>query len=117
MRLAGLRGQPSLNGKEGILGPFDVPSGRWVFRDGPTCLRIKAECLEIIGKRPKTRLASEFFDRAREFQYEDLYRNDFVFNRMYDMAAADGQPGVGAFFDQVLADETVFTTIYCRLAG
>ena len=105
VRLVGLRAQADMNGKEGRLGSHDMASRRWMFCDRRTRIRVKAAGLEVIGDWPKASLSAAFHDKAREFNYPDGARNQFVFDRMYQLAAAEGPPGVAAYFHQLLASE------------
>ena len=112
VRIIGLRGQSRHNGLEGTLGAQNADTARWAFRAGQTTLSVKAANIEPISKHPKKKLAIMFARKALDYQYHDPRLNDYVFERAYDFAASEVQPGVTQFFFDMFSREKLFDEIY-----
>ena len=115
VRIAGIKGRTLLNGTEGVLGTHDTGSDRWVFKSGSEALRIRPCNLECVGKSTKQVLRHAFRKAAERFQYHSKFMTNDVFDRLYDFAASQGQPGVGMFFRDLCQHEQIFDQWYARM--
>ena len=70
---------------------------------------MRAACLEPLGK-PKDVLGPAFQHSAHEYKYHGPPFTDMVFQKLYDLAAVEGQPGATAHFDNVPNVELAFAT-------
>ena len=113
--LVGIKARPLLNGSEGVLGPYDTDCDRWVFKSDSEVFRIRPCNLECIGQRTMQVLRHSFQKSAGRFQYHSKFLTNDVFDKLYDFAANEGQPGVGSFFKDLCQHEQIFDQWYARM--